>query len=60
MTSAHEERLLAVVNELANQALGYDWFEIRERIDKWTKANPAKAKELVHYVRYLMEAWDHA
>jgi hypothetical protein len=57
--SAHEDRLLAVLNELANQALGYDWFDIRDRLDKWAQQNPAKAHELIHYARYLMEAWDH-
>jgi hypothetical protein len=57
--SAHEDRLLAVLNELANQALGYDWFDIRERLDKWAQENPAKAHELIHCARYLMEAWDH-
>jgi hypothetical protein len=57
--SAHEDRLLAVLNELANQALGYDWFDIRDRLDKWAHENPAKARELIHYARYLMEAWDH-
>ena len=51
--------LLAVVNELANDCLGYDWFEIRERIDKWMTANPAKGRELIHYAKSLLEEWDH-
>lgn len=51
--------LLAVVNDLANELFGYDWFDIRDRIDKWCEANPAKARELVHYAKTLLEEWDH-
>ena len=51
--------LLAVVNDLANECFGYDWFDVRDRLDKWFESNPAKARELIHYARQLLEEWDH-
>lgn len=55
-----EEALLAVVNELANDCLGADWFEVRDRIEKWWDEDPTKGREFIHYARLLLEAWDHA
>jgi hypothetical protein len=52
-------RVLAVVNELANDCFGYDWFDLRDRLEKWMQDNPAHARELVHYLRALLEEWDH-
>jgi hypothetical protein len=55
----NEEQLLAVVNQLANDCFGYDWFDLRDRLDKWFEENPARARELIHYAKFLLEAWDH-
>lgn len=54
-----EDQLLAVVNQLANDCLGYDWFDVRDRLEKWFEANPEKAREFIHYAKFLLEAWDH-
>lgn len=51
--------LLAVVNDLANEAFGYDWFDLRDRLDQWLNDNPQKARDLIHYARMLLEEWDH-
>ena len=53
------ERLLAVFNDLANEAFGYDWFDIRDRLEAWMDANPSKARELIHYAHHLLQEWDH-
>jgi hypothetical protein len=53
------QRVLAVVNDLANDCFGYDWFDLRERIDKWMHEHPDRARELIHYAKTLLEEWDH-
>lgn len=53
-----EEQLVAVVNQLANDCFGYDWFDLRDRLEKWFKENPEKAREFIHYAKFLLEAWD--
>ncbi len=51
--------LLAVVDQLAGDAFGYDWFDLRGRLRVWMRENPGKARELVHYAHELLEVWDH-
>jgi hypothetical protein len=56
MTNQH---VLAVVNDLANDCFGYDWFDLRDRIDKWMHEHPERARELIHYAKTLLEEWDN-
>lgn len=51
--------LQAVVNDLCVDCFGYDWFDFRDRLAAFYKANPEKARELIHYAKELLEAWDH-
>jgi hypothetical protein len=53
------DRLVAVVNDLGVECFGADWFDFRDRAEKWATAHPRVAREFVHYVRLLMEDWDH-
>lgn len=52
-------RDLALVNDLANDCFGYDWFDLRERLDRWFHEHPERARELIHCAKRLLEEWDH-
>jgi hypothetical protein len=53
-----DQNVLAVVNELANDCLGADWFDVRDRLEKWFEDSPARAREFIHYAKLLLEEWD--
>jgi hypothetical protein len=54
----NEDRLLDIVDDLVTDCFGYDWLDLRDRLQSWMDKHPDKGRALIHFARCLLDEWD--
>ena len=44
----NDDELQRLLNDMALECFGYDWFDFRDRYNKWVEAHPDHARLLVN------------